>query len=203
MDAADVYGCYKPECSHLHFMSFKKLLAHIRSRHSHDPNFLVTCGRPGCSKTYKFFSSFKSHIYCNHPELIKETQQGRENEILYEEDSDDPEQSLISGEESDSEDDTRETSLRNVALFMLKTRECNKLSHTAMGNVLDETRHLVEMSVNNFRTRVEKCITQWSIELGEVNGLHELFNEKPVVVEATNQLSSSWREVSYLKENFN
>ena len=43
----------------------------MRRTHSHDPNFLVTCGRPGCCKAYKIFSSFKSHIYRNHPELLE------------------------------------------------------------------------------------------------------------------------------------
>ena len=43
----------------------------MRRTHSHDPNFLVTCGRPGCCKAYKIFSSFKSHIYRNHPEFLE------------------------------------------------------------------------------------------------------------------------------------
>ena len=94
------------------FRSLKKppVLAHIRSRHSHDPNFLVICGRPGCSKTYKLFSSFESHFSRNHPELIKETDEGKENEIISHDDSDDPEHSPSSEGESDSENDTRDTS---------------------------------------------------------------------------------------------
>ena len=94
------------------FRSLKKLpvLAHIRSRHSHDPNFLVTCGRPGYSKTYKLSLSFESHFSRNHPELIKETDEGKENEILSHDDSDDPEHSPSLEGESDSENETRDTS---------------------------------------------------------------------------------------------
>ena len=43
----------------------------MRRTHSHDPNFLVTCVRPGCCKAYKIFSSFQSHIYRNHSELLE------------------------------------------------------------------------------------------------------------------------------------
>ena len=93
------------------FRSLKKLpvLAHVRSRHSYDPNFLVSCGRPGYSKTYNLFSSFESHFSRNHPEL-KETDEGKENEILSHDDSDDPEHSPSLEGESYSENDTRDTS---------------------------------------------------------------------------------------------
>ena len=46
----------------------------------------------------------------NHPELIKETDEGKENKILSHDDSDDPEHSPRSEGESDSEIDTRDTS---------------------------------------------------------------------------------------------
>lgn len=150
MAAAAGYLCYKPECSHLLFQSFKKLLAHMRRTHSHDPNFLVTCGRPGCCKTYKIFASFESHIYRNHPELLEETIE-IDGDILDEEaslsysgsDAGDPD-SPRSMDESELEDEKnrekiRENALRNVALFMLKTREYNRLSQTAMKSVMDET----------------------------------------------------------------
>ena len=120
-------------------------MAHIRRTHSHDPNFLITCGRPGCCKAYKQFSSFKSHIYRNHPELLEETDQANDDDIISD-NSDCPcpsADSLSSMDESESDDEANEEkmrenmALRNVALFLLKTRECNKLSQTAMNNLMD------------------------------------------------------------------
>lgn len=213
MATAKVYACYKPECSHLPFKSFQRLVAHIRRTHSHDPNFLITCGIPGCCKTYRLFSSFESHIYRNHSELLEEeTEQASDEDISDQEDLECPDYPdvLSSMDESDdsesvdedNEEEIREKTLRNMALFMLKTRECNRLSQTAMNNVMDETRYLVSMSVKHFQSRVEKCVTQSGIEVGDVDGLRELLAEKPAAVEAIQTLSSSWRELNYLREHF-
>ena len=84
---------------------------------------------------------------------------------------------------------------------MLKTRECNKLSQAAMNNVMDETRYLVSTSVLYFQTQVEKCLTQSGIAVADVNGLQELLADKPLAVAAIDTLSSSWRELNYLKEH--
>ena len=51
-----------------------------------------------------------SHFSRNHPELIKETDERKENEILSHDDSDDPEHSPSAEGESNSENDTRDTS---------------------------------------------------------------------------------------------
>lgn len=188
-------------------------MAHIRRTHSHDPNFLITCGIPGCCKTYRLFSSFESHIYRNHSELLEEeTEQASDEDISDQEDLECPDYPdvLSSMDESDdsesvdedNEEEIREKTLRNMALFMLKTRECNRLSQTAMNNVMDETRHLVSMSVKHFQSRVEKCVTQSGIEVSDVDGLRELLAEKPAAVEAIQTLSSSWRELNYLREHF-
>ena len=103
MATAKVYACYKPECSHLPLKSFKKLVAHIRRTHSHDPNFIVTCGIPGCCKTYRLFSSFESHISRNHSELLEETEQANDEDISVQEDSECPDypDALSSMDESD------------------------------------------------------------------------------------------------------
>lgn len=188
-------------------------MAHIRRTHSHDPNFLITCGIPGCCKTYRLFSSFESHIYRNHSELLEEeTEQASDEDISDQEDLECPDYPdvLSSMDESDdsesvdedNEEEIREKTHRNMALFMLKTRECNRLSQTAMNNVMDETRHLVSMSVKHFQSRVEKCVTQSGIEVSDVDGLRELLAEKPAAVEAIQTLSSSWRELNYLREHF-
>lgn len=46
-------------------------LRHLRTVHSSDPHFIVTCGLDGCTTTSKSFSSLYSHIYRRHPDFIK------------------------------------------------------------------------------------------------------------------------------------
>ena len=83
---------------------------------------------------------------------------------------------------------------------MLKTREYNRLSQTAMKSVMDETNHWVDTTVKHFQSQVERCVTQAGIEVGGIEGLREILDEKSVTVEAMATLSSSWRELKYLRD---
>lgn len=47
------------------------ILSHLRTVHSSDPRFLVTCGLNGCASTSKTFSALYSHIYRHHQDYIK------------------------------------------------------------------------------------------------------------------------------------
>lgn len=51
--------------------SLPTVISHIHIVHSSDPDFLVTCGLDGCATTSKSFAALYSHIYRNHPNIIK------------------------------------------------------------------------------------------------------------------------------------
>ena len=46
-------------------------LSHLRTIHSSDPLFNVTCGLGGCANTSRSFRALYSHIYRNHPGIIQ------------------------------------------------------------------------------------------------------------------------------------
>ena len=46
--------------------------SHLRSAHSSDPSFYVTCGIDGCKKTYSKFSALNTHVYRHHKERMQE-----------------------------------------------------------------------------------------------------------------------------------
>ena len=48
----------------------KIILSHIRTVHSHDPNFFVPCGLKGCGTTARSFSALYLHIYRKHSDVI-------------------------------------------------------------------------------------------------------------------------------------
>ena len=50
--------------------SVKVILGHIRAVHSHEPNFLVTCGIGGCQTTSRSFAALYSHIYRRHSDVV-------------------------------------------------------------------------------------------------------------------------------------
>lgn len=47
------------------------ILSHLRTVHSNDPHFIVSCGLDGCTTTSRSFSALYSHIYRRHPDIIK------------------------------------------------------------------------------------------------------------------------------------
>ena len=44
--------------------------SHLRSAHSNDPSFRVTCGIDGCKNTYSKFSPLNSHVYRYHKQRM-------------------------------------------------------------------------------------------------------------------------------------
>ena len=46
--------------------------------HSHDPNFLITCGVCGCVRTYKNYHSFRKHLWRDHREKINDSQESED-----------------------------------------------------------------------------------------------------------------------------
>ena len=54
------------------------LLSHLRTVHSSDPHFRVSCGIAGCSTTANSFSALYSHVYRRHPDLIKKRKESGE-----------------------------------------------------------------------------------------------------------------------------
>ena len=128
MATAKVYACHKPECSHLPLKTFKKLVAHIKRTQSHDPNFLVTCGMPGCCKTYRLFSSFESHIYRNHSKLLEETEQVNDEDISDQEDSECPDSPDALSSMDESVDSESEFKLKKILYQHINTSTASNTS---------------------------------------------------------------------------
>lgn len=78
------------------------ILSHIRTVHSHDPQFLVTCGLEGCTTTFKTFSSLYSHVYRKHSDVIKKRSKRRAD--ISQDDIDDISQEEITSSYQDCPD---------------------------------------------------------------------------------------------------
>ena len=64
--------------------SIATLLRHLRSVHSMDPHFHVTCGIDGCINTSKTFPALYSHIYRHHPNVGIISQRSRSQDFVQE-----------------------------------------------------------------------------------------------------------------------
>ena len=66
------YGSSQCPLCNFTAVSLQKIISHIRTVHSNDPRFKITCGLEGCAaSTYKSFSALYSHLYRHHQWLIK------------------------------------------------------------------------------------------------------------------------------------
>ena len=70
--------------------SINIILHHLRTVHSSDPNFLVTCGINGCATTSKSFSALYSHIYRHHPQIVRKRKNKVSELTSYEHVTDEP-----------------------------------------------------------------------------------------------------------------
>lgn len=70
--SSKVLAClFCPLCSNFQAETIHHLLSHLRIVHSNDSRFVVTCGLNGCATTSRSFPSLYSHIYRNHPGIIR------------------------------------------------------------------------------------------------------------------------------------
>ncbi len=50
--------------------SMKMCVSHLRLVHQADPNFFITCTVRGCTKTFRSFPAFNTHMYRLHRSLL-------------------------------------------------------------------------------------------------------------------------------------
>ena len=125
--------CYKIASPNL-----KGIVKHMAAVHAHDPIFHIYCGIGGCARTYTNFYSFKKHLYRRHRESLEmagpftttsenpSTHTGGvgTDETLWDAGDSDVQPELEQG----SNTFTRFQQKKQMALFLLKTKEVRKFS---------------------------------------------------------------------------
>ena len=184
-----------------------KVLCHFGLVHSFDPSFTVTCGVDGCPKTFTKYNSFRKHIlrFLDITVLsLKSTNQ--EGSVEIHECSMDDIPSIHSNVQ-DTKYDTfsdnatervkKDTHTNQAALFILKAKECLKVSQLALNTMLDdintllnvklhETEHKVLslLSHNHFSEEITKKTRDiFTSEESLFSGLHTNFNQNKYFVD--------------------
>ena len=173
------YSCYKSECSHLSFMSLTRYVCHLRDNHSHEPNFKVTCPAKACFRSYSVISSLNSHMCRKHKYDIEDevhlTTEGKENR------------------------DPETISVKELALYALKTQELNQLSDSATDRVLESTSHLLQQNEENLKKRVRTCLQNNGVNVTDIDGLEDVLKSPPCAAVAMKQLRTTTERNRYLK----
>ena len=59
-------------CHSFAALDYLSVLRHIRSVHSWEPHFNITCGIDGCVRTYRSFRCYKAHIFTKHSHFVSQ-----------------------------------------------------------------------------------------------------------------------------------
>lgn len=189
----DRFSCYKVECSHLSFPTFKRYLNHIRNSHSFEPNFKIACTVEGCFQTFTVFTSFTSHLYRKHQGHIR---------LTSDDCGQDESTSLVVDEHQEDishEDDSRleEKSTRSLFLSVVKMQEIHMLTDSATSDILNYVKDVVDQKVNHFKERVQRCLKVEGMAVDEVEGSEEALDKPTPFDSAFERLQTVRQRTEY------
>ena len=189
----DRFSCYKVECSHLSFPTFKRYLNHIRNSHSFEPNFKIACTVEGCFQTFTVFTSFTSHLYRKHQGQIR---------LTSDDCGQDESTSLVADELQEDishEDDSRleEKSTRSLFLSVVKMQEIHMLTDSATSDILNYVKDVVDQNVNHFKERVQRCLKVEGMAVDEVEGSEEALDKPTPFDSAFERLQTVRQRTEY------
>lgn len=152
--------------------------SHLRSAHSSDPSFRVTCGIDGCKNTYSKFSSLNTHVYRHHKQrmcgdtlnsgpsqtdspvvdrYLQCNYQERDHELMPVENS----ETLIATEHENEAECHRETNSvesdirKQSARFLLQLREAKGLSQVAVDTVVEGCQDLISYCLHSIQVEIK------------------------------------------------
>jgi hypothetical protein len=95
---------------------------------------------------------------------------------------------------------THDISVKEIALFALKTQEFNRLSDTATDTILENTCELLEQNEEYLKAQVKKCIKQTGLDPKDIEGLEDLLESQHDVSASMKQLKTSKERNKYLRD---
>ena len=158
-------------------------ISHLRLVHSSDPNFSVCCGIDGCQGTYTKFSSFNTHLYRNHRDIICKSSLSNStdgNEAFEFDSSNDADFSSVFTPEATSEPPlelSHSDQLKISSKFLIKLKDSRGISQAAINDVVEGVQTIFSHTVQQLKASVEEKLGFSGINAGEVEGLQELFTE--------------------------
>ena len=189
-----------------------EIMRHIRDVHPHFEG-TVRCGIDGCPSTASSYESLRQHMYSKHKDVLTH------NQPLCE-----PQRDLPSGltRERDSNDGNLELDgfmiqdpIASVgpanesgpsfeaAQFILKTRDGRRLTQTATNGILQDTRIILERTVDMLQEKVmQKLKAVNTISSEDVSEIQSVFTS-PSVRNPFDGLESLYLQEKFFQENFN
>ena len=184
------FSCYKVECSHLSFPTFKQYLNHIRNSYSFKPNFQITCTVPArCYQTFKCF-------HCSLLICITIGDDGKSLPNADEEREDDNTTDVADPE-------LEETATGNLFLSTLKMQETRVLTDAVTSYIVSHVKDVVAQNVAHLKERVQRCLNEEGTTITEVKDLEDVFNTPFPLESAFKRLKTVRQRTEYAISNLN
>jgi hypothetical protein len=153
------------------------MVSHLVLVHQDDPGLHIICDVPGCQSTFGRVLSYKSHLRRTHKDVdikkpVAQLAHGVQG-LDHAEERLHQFQGIVNPE---NEDETEEMKRTN-ALYLLKLKETNFLTQTSLDSVVQGTTAIVKRTVKALKKEVEKKLEGGGLELQEIEGLSNLFDE--------------------------
>lgn len=200
-----VYDC--PLCDKQLF-SLIKQIRHIGLYHESDAKFSFTCGLNGCGQVNKCFSSYRSHLYRKHRDLLvadyeSEDQFDIENDTA--DDSDDDTAQAIVPEQVHIRqyrvEDLVKDLKNNLCLFILKLREKHCIPAVVHTDIIQD----LKVFFHEFTTHLSEALKfhlerNLQINIDEEDDLRELLSQYTLIEQCFDEVSSEWMLQQYCTE---
>lgn len=174
--------------------------------HAHDPHFHICCGIGGCARTYSNFFSFKKHLYRRHRDHLElngpfTTTSGLEGSTLHDDEEDTNDYPDVEDYLPDEPSNpTPYEHMKQMALFLLKTKEIRKVSQSALEGIITDFTLILQQSIHTLRSDVNRCLSASGVSISTFDGLGDIFEDSRKL-NPFNQLESKFLQEKFFREH--
>ena len=227
MATPTVYQC--PLCDEFQALSYKQLLPHIRIVHASKPGFSISCGVQGCQRSFTNMKSYDNHIsqhmlagnYPSNAIVMSNNEHCSQH----------PEESLVGtepGDDSPREDNfssnehnecthpqandqcTTQDSMAQpaahfksqAAVWILKTKECHKLTTSTMTSIIEDITAFNQIVLGKVEMAVKSALESAGIPSSNVPELSGIFNMDGVFGQPFKGLETAYLQEQYCTQKF-
>ena len=204
-------------CSKYNGLTFKRLLRHIKDKHSSEPGFSVSCHIGGCQKIYTNLSSYESHLVRKHGgrdgNIVPSNKIVEADNSLNNNDGEDVSEIDRLGNleqehcenEMEIEDDpllTEEEFAQCLGVRLLKLRETQKQSMKSLRLFLSEMEDIVGLDHEQHSMEIRQLLLKAGFDISCVPGLEEKLNEASKFKTAFGLFKEEWFQSKFFDEHF-
>lgn len=195
-----------PICDNKEAVSLADYLRHIRLHHADRPNFRVKCNLQNCqTKPYHNFCYFRNHVYDYHDNIVVKKSTTRPMDPPDMADTCDG-TGYHSSDSEIAESPNLEKRMEDIqrasAIWILKIRECHKLTQVTTESIIKDVDSLYQVALNNIQCAVEGALKEVGILPSQIPELNAILSSTGPYGKLFSGLETNHRQLVYMKSHF-